>query len=69
MQARKPDRSVSRALLQGGPRYDCPALEGFYQAGQWVEAWSGITTAAQSGRKAVQRMCKLDGVRSTPPPP
>ena len=49
--------------LRGGPRYDHPALKGFYMAGQWVEDWGGITTAAQSGRNAVRVMCGKDGVR------
>ncbi|MHB8868558.1 MAG: phytoene desaturase family protein [Thermoleophilia bacterium] len=63
MQARRPDANMMKALVQGGPRYDHPRLKGFYMAGQWVESWGGITTAAQSGRKAVQAMCRKDGVR------
>jgi len=30
-------------------------------AGQWVESWGGITTAAQSGRNAVRALCRRDG--------
>jgi hypothetical protein len=41
--------------------YSYKGIEGLYMAGQWVEAWGGITTAAQSGRKAIQAMCKQDG--------
>jgi phytoene dehydrogenase-like protein len=63
MQARRADSGVVKALLQGGPRYDHPGLDGFWMAGQWVESWGGITTAAQSGRKAVRAMCRRDGVR------
>ena len=63
MQARRPDSGVVGALLQGGPRYDHPALEGFWMAGQWVESWGGITTAAQSGRSAVRALCRKDGAR------
>jgi phytoene dehydrogenase-like protein len=63
MQARRPDSSMIRALLQGSPRYDEPSLAGFYSAGQWVESWGGITTAAQSGRNAVRALCKKDGAR------
>lgn len=33
-----------------------------YMAGQWAEPWGGITTAAQSGRNAIKRMCRKDGV-------
>jgi phytoene dehydrogenase-like protein len=63
MQARRPDAGVMRALLRGAPRYDHPGLHGFWMAGQWVESWGGITTAAQSGYKAVRAMCRRDGMR------
>ena len=63
MQAYRPDNGIVKALLQGGPRYDEPGLAGFYSAGQWVEAWGGITTAAQSGRNAVRALCKDDGAQ------
>ena len=65
MQARRPDASMVKSLLQGGPRYDHPGLDGFFMAGQWVESWGGITTAAQSGRNAVRALCRKDGVRFT----
>jgi hypothetical protein len=61
-QARKPKSNMIMALMQGSPRYAVKGVEGMYAAGQWVEAWGGITTAAQSGRKAIQAMCRLDGV-------
>lgn len=61
MQARKPNSNMIKALLQGGPQYAYKDIKGLYMAGQWVEAWGGITTAAQSGRKAIQAMCKHDG--------
>ena len=63
MQAFRPDAGIVKALLQGAPRYDEPGLAGFYSAGQWVESWGGITTAAQSGRNAVRALCKKDGAR------
>ena len=63
MQARRPDASLVGALLQRGPRYDHPALDGFWMAGQWVESWGGVTTSAQSGRNAVRALCRRDGVR------
>ncbi|MBE0698524.1 MAG: hypothetical protein IH586_16530, partial [Anaerolineaceae bacterium] len=63
MQARKPSSNMIAALMQGSPRYAVKGVEGLYAAGQWVEAWGGITTAAQSGRKAVQAICKRDGIR------
>jgi phytoene dehydrogenase-like protein len=63
MQARRPDAGLVGALLQRGPRYDHPRLDGFFTAGQWVESWGGITTAAQSGRTAVRVLCRRDGTR------
>lgn len=65
MQARKPNANMIKTLLRGSPRYAYKGVKGFYMAGQWVEAWGGITTAAQSGRKAIQAMCKHDGKRFT----
>ncbi|MDP2965379.1 MAG: hypothetical protein Q8N39_04980 [Pelolinea sp.] len=35
------------------------------RAGQRVEAWGGITTAAQSARKAVAGICKANRKRFT----
>ncbi len=66
MQARRPDSRLVCALVRGGPRYDHPGLEGFFTAGQWVESWGGITTAAQSGRNAVRALCRKDGARFDP---
>jgi phytoene dehydrogenase-like protein len=63
MQAFRPDAGIVKALLRGAPSYDEPGLTGFYAAGQWVESWGGITTAAQSGRNAVRALCKNDGTR------
>jgi len=63
MQARRPDSRIASALLRGAPRYSYAGLRGFHMAGQWVEAWGGITTAAQSGRKAIQALCRADGTR------
>lgn len=51
-----------KAMTQGSPRYDYPGLEGFWMAGQWVESWGGITTAARSGRNAIRAICKKDGI-------
>lgn len=65
MQARKPSANMIQALLQGAPSYAVKGVEGMYVAGQWAEAWGGITTAAQSGRKAVQAVCKQDGIAFT----
>ena len=62
MQARKPNANMIQALMQGSPRYAVNGVAGLYVAGQWAEAWGGITTAAQSGRKAIQAVCKNDGI-------
>lgn len=62
MQARKPNSNMIKALMQGSPDYAVKGMQGLYVAGQWAEAWGGITTAAQSGRKAVQAVCKQDGI-------
>lgn len=61
MQARKPNANILKALMQGKQHYAYKGIEGFYMAGQWVEPWGGITTAAQSGRKVIQTLCKRDG--------
>jgi phytoene dehydrogenase-like protein len=61
MQARKPNSNMIESLLQKNPAYAVEGVDGFYLTGQWVEAWGGITTAAQSGRKVIQAMCKRDG--------
>lgn len=37
-----------------------PGLENFYMTGQWVEPGGGIPTAAASGRKVMQLICKTD---------
>lgn len=60
MQAWKPDSHMTGILLQNKDKYIVKGLKGLYKAGHWVEAWGGITTAAQSGRKAIQTMCKID---------
>lgn len=60
MQGRKPGKNLIKAIMQGKPQYQFKGIDGYYMAGQWVEAWGGITTAAQSGRKAIQLMCKHD---------
>ncbi len=62
MQARKPTANMIKALMQGSPQYAVKGVKGLYVAGQWAEAWGGITTAAQSGRKAIQAICKEDDV-------
>jgi phytoene dehydrogenase-like protein len=62
MQARKPRSNMIKALMQGSPRYAVKGVEGLYFAGQWAESWGGVTTAAQSGRKAIQAICKKDGI-------
>jgi phytoene dehydrogenase-like protein len=50
------------AMTQGFTR-TLPGLQSFHMAGHWAEAMFGVSTAAISGRKAVQRICKEDGKR------
>lgn len=52
------------AMTRGFTR-TLPGLRNFHMAGHWAEALVGISTAAISGRKAVQRICKEDGKRFT----
>ena len=40
-----------------------PGLDNFYMTGQWVEPGGGVPTAAQSGRKVVQMICRRDKKR------
>jgi phytoene dehydrogenase-like protein len=42
-----------------------PGLDNFYMAGQWVQPGGGVPTAAESGRSAIELICKRDGVPST----
>ena len=58
MQAFRPDANILGAMLNGRPQYAFKGIKGYYMCGQWVEAWGGITTAAQSARKAVAAICK-----------
>jgi len=51
--------------ISGGFMRTLPNLTNFYMAGQWAEAMIGVSTAAVSGRKTVQRLCKEDGKRFT----
>lgn len=38
-----------------------PGLENFYMAGQWVEPGGGVPTAAHSGRRVIEHICKQEG--------
>lgn len=62
MQARRAGTGVLLALLSQKPQYQHSQLKGFYRAGQWVEPWGGITTAAISGRNAIRSLCRNDGI-------
>ena len=63
MQAFKPSSNLISALLSGGAGYEFKNVKNYFMAGQWVEAWGGITTAAQSGRKVASAICKKDKKR------
>jgi phytoene dehydrogenase-like protein len=58
------------ATMGRGMDKTLPGLENFYMAGQWVEPGGGVPTAAMSGRKVIQMICKRDKiafVTTTPP--
>ncbi|MEW5867044.1 MAG: NAD(P)/FAD-dependent oxidoreductase [Bacillota bacterium] len=40
-----------------------PGLKNFHMVGQWAEAMIGVSTAAVSGRKMIQMLCKRDKKR------
>jgi phytoene dehydrogenase-like protein len=48
-------------MMMKGMQKTLPGLANFYMAGQWVEPGGGVPTAAQSGRRVVERLCKQDG--------
>jgi phytoene dehydrogenase-like protein len=48
-------------MMGRGMRKTLPGLEGFYMAGQWVEPGGGVPTAAGSGRRVIEMICKRDG--------
>jgi phytoene dehydrogenase-like protein len=50
-------------MFTGGMSKTLPGLDRFYMAGQWVEPGGGVPTAAQSGRKIIQMLCKRDGTQ------
>ena len=45
------------AMTQGFTR-TLPGLQSFHMAGHWAEAMFGVSTAAISGKRPVQRICK-----------
>ena len=59
LQAWMPREGMSRVLRKGLSR-TLPGLDNFYMAGQWSMATIGLNTAAISGRKTIQKICKED---------
>ena len=47
-------------MFGDGMKKTLPGLDNFYMAGQWVEPGGGVPTAAMSGRKVMQAICKRD---------
>ena len=47
-------------MFGNGMKKTLPGLANFYMAGQWVEPGGGVPTAAMSGRKVIQTICKRD---------
>jgi phytoene dehydrogenase-like protein len=63
MQGWRSDPDKLRALLSSRARHEPGLVRDFSMAGQWAEAWGGITTVAQSWRKLVQRVVCREGRR------
>jgi hypothetical protein len=54
------------ALMQRSTRYAVKGIEGLYIAGQWAEAWGGITTARNPGRRPFRLSASRMVFSSTP---
>lgn len=54
-----PPRSGFKTMLKGLSR-TLPGLDRFYMVGQWADAMIGISTAALSGRKLIQHLCRQE---------
>jgi phytoene dehydrogenase-like protein len=54
------NRKTIGMMFGNGMRKTLPGLDNFYMVGQWVEPGGGVPTAAMSGRKIVQTLCKKD---------
>ncbi len=59
MQPWKAPKGSLKVLFRGLSR-TLPGLENFYMVGHWAEAMVGISTAALSGRRMVQRLCRKE---------
>ena len=57
------NRKTLGMLFGSGMKKTLPGLDNFYMAGQWVEPGGGVPTAAMSGRKVIQSLCKQDKKR------
>jgi phytoene dehydrogenase-like protein len=55
-------KTISMTMGRGMPK-TLPGLDRLYMAGQWVEPGGGVPTAAMSGRRVIQMICKEDGKR------
>ncbi|MFC1919790.1 phytoene desaturase family protein [Chloroflexota bacterium] len=53
-------------IFKKNPFKKClPGLNNFYMCGQWVEPGGGVPSAALSGRKLIQTICKKNGRQFT----
>jgi len=59
LQAWMPKKGFTKVLRKGLSR-TLPGLENFYMVGHWSMATIGLGTAALSGRKTIQAICKQD---------
>jgi phytoene dehydrogenase-like protein len=51
----------SRENMMKGLKMQLPKLKNFYMAGQWLFPGGGLPPSAQSGKWAVQLMCRKAG--------
>ena len=55
-----PTKETLRMMIAGVAK-TLPGLDNFYMAGQWVEPGGSVSSAAMSGRQAIQLICHADG--------
>ena len=55
-----PTKETLRMMIAGVGK-TLPGLDNFYMAGQWVEPGGSVSSAAMSGRQAIQLICHADG--------
>lgn len=62
---RKLEFSIKEDMADKKYRASLPGLADFYLAGAWVSAMGSLAHNAASGKTAIRRICKKDGVSFT----